>query len=209
MQVTLSKISRGAAQNSENLCEDEETSLLSIYPEKMPPELWGSDAFSGYLCKFWGDSIIESWLGATGKSPIYLFLHREDQILGLILSFFQGRGRRQDIISTCTKSLWRFPQTFTLEEVTEGSSFGCTQCTRKYCPFFHFLVHKSAFEVQSTEDSNTVLTVLFRNAWLSYRPSYGLFSLYPVIILSCPSPIRSLQTNAMPRVAAVRKLKVR
>lgn len=53
-QVTLSKIRRGAAQNSKSLCEAKETSLLSIYPEKVSPELWGCDAFSVHLCKFWG-----------------------------------------------------------------------------------------------------------------------------------------------------------
>lgn len=36
-----------------------------------------------------GGSIRETRLGATGKSPIYHFLHIEEQILGLILSFFQ------------------------------------------------------------------------------------------------------------------------
>lgn len=35
----LGKIKRGAAPNSQNLCDAKEISLLSIYPEKVSPEL--------------------------------------------------------------------------------------------------------------------------------------------------------------------------
>lgn len=52
------------------------------------------------------------------------------------------------------------------------------------------------------------LDALFRNTLLSYRPPYGLFSCCPLISLSYSPPMLPLHTGAMPRVAAVREVKV-
>lgn len=77
--------------------------------------------------------------GAAGnnmKSPIYLFVHIEGQILGLILSFFQVRGKKIGHSFYLYKVSLKSPSNFYTRGSHRRVILWCMQCTHKYCPFF-------------------------------------------------------------------------